>query len=160
MLSHSPFVEYPPWIIGLYTDYCKVLKFTEYSEQNGVYLSSFYTCGPGSLATLGFPDHADENLFLETTDRATVSTIIAVRRKDEAIEVKIKVVREAVFRRCRPIVATFANIMKTAVIDTAAARCRVPYGRGWTKIARKVHALITFLLFKKDKETTYRAGIE
>lgn len=27
-------------------------------------------------------------------------------------------------------------------------------------LKRKVHALITFLLFKKDKETTYRAGIE
>ena len=59
MLSHSPFVGHGLKLSNFYTDYCNVLKFTEYWKQNGICLSSFYMHGLGSLATLRLPDHAD-----------------------------------------------------------------------------------------------------
>ena len=114
MLSHSPVVGHGLKLPNFHTDYCKVLKFTEYSEQNGVYLSSFYTHGPGSLATLWPPDHADENLFLETTDRNTDRTDVVARRIDDTSGAEEQGDHTAAIRRSRPIVTHPTDRYETA----------------------------------------------
>lgn len=54
-----------------------------------------------ALLTLGLPDHANQDLFLKTTDRLTVrAKAVVVARIDIATVVEVQAVRVAAIRRC------------------------------------------------------------
>ena len=68
--------------------------------------------------------------FLETTDRLTVRAKGAARRQEvaRAADVQDEVVRFAIIRRSRPIVAVAADTAQTAVVVVAITRSRIPDG--------------------------------
>ena len=70
----------------------------------------------------------EKTLFLETTDRPTVSAKVVVRRIDAAIVVEVQAERAATVRRSRPIVAVVADTAETAIVAAAITRSRIPYG--------------------------------
>ena len=62
--------------------------------------------------------------FLETTDRKTVSAIVAIQGIDEAIVAEAQVV--SVARRSRPKVAVPADTYQTSIEAVARTRSRIP----------------------------------
>lgn len=58
----------------------------------------------------------------------TVRAIVVERRIDVAKVVEVQVVRVAIVRRSRPIVAAVADIAETAIAVVATTRKRVPDG--------------------------------
>ena len=77
-------------------------------------------------ATLGLPDNADQNLFLEATDRPAARTTAAVRRIDAATAAEVQAVRAVAIRSTRPIVAAVADTAEIAVTVVAITRKRIP----------------------------------
>ena len=66
---------------------------------------------------------------------------VAVRRIDVAIVVEVQMVRAAIERRSRPIVAD-ADIAETASVAEAITRSRIPDGLICAELAGEVHAFV------------------
>ena len=90
------------------------------------------------ILRLRLSDLVDE---LETTDRLTVRATAAFRRIDVAIVVEAQVVRAAIARRSRPIVAVVADTVETEV-DAAITRSRIPDGRCAAELAGEIPAIV------------------
>ena len=83
----------------------------------------------------------------------TVRATIVVRRIDAAIASEVKVVRAAIVRRSRPIVAAATDTDQTAIVVVAITRSRIPYSRCATEFTREVYALVGTIVSVRESGT-------